>query len=78
MYRQCKASTKKLMAESPWMRKEFLSRLLQEAISDDKEEEATRIKGILCNKLQKKIWATIHRELKQSRAPSPTRIEVQM
>ena len=58
--------------------KEFLSRLLQEAISDNKEEEATRIKGILRNELQKKIWATIHRELNQSCASTPTRIEVPM
>ena len=46
------------------MRKEFLSRLLQEAIGDEKVEEATRIKGILRNEAQKKIWANIHRELK--------------
>ena len=44
--------TKKLMAESPWMRKEFPSKLLQEAISKENVEEATRIKEILCNESQ--------------------------
>ena len=77
-YRQCRASTKKLMAESPWMRKEFLSKLLQEAISKEKVAEATRIKEILRNKSQKKIWATIHRELSQNHTPCPTQIEVPM
>ena len=33
---------------------------------------------ILHNKSQKKIWATIHRELNQTRTPCPTRIEVPM
>ena len=60
MYKECRVSTKKFMAESPWMRKEFLSTLLREAIRDEKVEEATRIKEILHNKAQKKIWASIH------------------
>ena len=60
------------------MRKEFLFKLLQEAISQEKVEEATRIKGILCNESQKKIWATIHHELNQTRSHCPTRIEVPM
>ena len=78
MYQQCRASTKKLMVESPWMHKEFSSKLLQEAISKEKVEEATRIKGILSNKSQKKIWATIQREFNQTYTPCPTRIEVPM
>ena len=55
MYRQCRASTKNLMAESPWICKEFLSKLLQEATREGKVEEETRIKGILRNESQKKI-----------------------
>ena len=41
-------------------------------------EEATRIKEILCNEAQKKIWVSIHRELNQTCNPSPTRVEVPM
>ena len=59
------------MAKLPWMRKEFVSRLLQEAISDDKEEEATRIKGILRNESQKKIWATIAASSSNLEPPAP-------
>ena len=47
MYKECRVSTKKLMAKSPWMRKEFLSSLLREALEDNKVEEATRMKEIL-------------------------------
>ena len=41
-------------------------------------EEVTRIKEILRNKEQKKIWATIHREINQTCNPSQTRVEVPM
>ena len=66
------------MAESPWMRKEFLSILLREVLGDDTLEEATRIKEILRNEAQNKIWAIIHQEINQTHNPSPTRIEVPM
>ena len=32
MNKECRVSTKKLMAKSPWMHKEFLSTLLREAL----------------------------------------------
>ena len=60
MYRECRVSTRKLMAESPWMRKKILSTLPREALGDNKVEEATSIKEILCNEAQKKTWKTIH------------------
>ena len=66
MYMECKISTQKLMAESPWMQKEFLSTLLQEAMEEGKMEESTRIKEISRNEPEKKVWASIHRELNQT------------
>ena len=45
-------------------------------MENEKVEEAKRIKGILRNEAQKKACASIHRELKQTRNPSPTRVEV--
>ena len=53
MYKECRVSTKKLMAKLPCMRKEFLSTLLREDLGDDKEEKAMRIKKILQNEAQK-------------------------
>ena len=55
MYRECKLKTRKLMAESPWMWKEFLPTLLSEAMGEDKVEEATRTKEILRNEAQKRV-----------------------
>ena len=49
MYRECKLRNRKLMAESPWVRKEFLSTLLSNLMGDGKLEEATWIKEILRN-----------------------------
>ena len=39
-YKECKAQTKSLMIESPWMRKQFLSELLCDAMDKDKTKEA--------------------------------------
>ena len=66
------------MTESPLMHKEFLSTLPSEAMGEDKLKEATRIKEILRNEAQKKVWVSIHRELNQTRNPSPTRVKIPM
>ena len=63
IYRECKISTKRLMAESPWMHREILSTLLSGAMGEEKLGEATRIKETLRNESQKKVWASIHMEL---------------
>ena len=76
MYKECKTKTKKLMAESPWMRKEFLTSLLQEAMDEEKTAEATRVKEILRNEAQKKVWSGIKRVVNPPRNPSPTVVEV--
>ena len=39
-------------------------------------EEATRLKEIVRDEAQKKVWASIHRELQQTRNPSQTRVKV--
>ena len=75
LYKRCKVSTKKLMAESPWMRKKFLLSQLQEAMKDERVDEATTLKEILRDEAQKKVWAFIHWELRQTRSPSPTRVK---
>ena len=66
------------MAESPWMRKKIVSTLFSKVMGEEKMEETTRIKEILRNEAQKKVWASIHRELNQTWNPSPTRVGVPM
>ena len=46
-YSRCKEYTRSLMANSPWMRKQFLSEKLTEAVEQNKTEEALRLKNIL-------------------------------
>ena len=46
-YNECKAHTKSLMIESPWMRKKFLMDMLSGAIDKDKTKEAKRIREII-------------------------------
>ena len=60
------------------MRKEFLSTLLREAMKDGKMEESTRINEIQQNEAQTKVWASIHRELNETRNTSLTKVEVPM
>ena len=64
------------MAESPWMRKEFLTTLLRDAMDEEKMEEATRVKEILQNEAQKKVWSGIKRVVNPPQNPSPTKVEV--
>ena len=76
MYKDCKEQTKTLIAEPPWMREQFLTTQLQDAMKNKKDEEAIKIKEILRNEVQKKTWAAIHRELNQKQNASVNRIEV--
>ena len=43
-----------MMADSPWMRKTFLSSKLREAIEVDKKEQVTALKQVLRSKAERK------------------------
>jgi hypothetical protein len=65
-YAACKERTKLYMADSPWMRKKFLTDKLMEAIESDRVEEAKIVKDLLRNEAQKKTWGGIHRTMGKS------------
>ena len=46
-YKTCKDHMKDVMLKTPWLRKQFLSEKLQEALKEERLEEARRIKDIL-------------------------------
>ena len=48
------------MADSPWMRKTFLSKNLADAIQNEQSDEAKRIKEVLRNEAERKEWQGIH------------------
>ena len=55
-YKSCREHAKKMMADSPWMRKTFLSSKLREAIEADKKEQVTVLKQVLRSKAERKEW----------------------
>ena len=75
MYDECKKKCKKLLAESPWMRKQFLSQRLQMAIEEGKQQEANEIKSIIRGEHQRMTWRGINQGLGKKRTPAPTMVE---
>ena len=54
MHYECKRKCKKLLAESPWLRKMFLSQKLQSALDEGKDQEANEIKAIIRGENQRR------------------------
>ena len=75
-YKECKEYTKSLMASSSWMRKQFMSAKLAEAVEQNKTEEAQRIKEVLKTEAHRKEWMGIHRVTDSERAGAITHVDV--
>ena len=75
-YRECKERTKELMASSSWMRKQFMSAKLAEAVEQNKTEYAKRIKEVLKSEAHMKEWMGIHRVTDLERAGAISHIDV--
>jgi len=78
LYREAKERTKDLMAESPYLRKQFLHGQLNSAIDKEQDQEAKkRIQYVLRGEAQRKTWQGIHRATKPRGLLSVTRVEAQ-
>ena len=77
MYYECKRQCKKLLAESPWLRKMFLSQKLQSALDEGKDQEANEIKAIIRGENQRRTWRAIDQGLGKVRSPAPTMVETE-
>lgn len=75
-YKDARTQLQSLLAESPLLRKEYLTSKLQQAIESKNEENASRLQEMLRNEAQKKAWRHIHRVTKPTRNASATRVEV--
>ena len=75
-YKECKDRTKRLLAESPWMRRTYMSEKLQAAIAAEREEEVTRLRAMLRAEAQAKAWRSIKSVTESSAFNSVTRVEV--
>ena len=69
-YKSYKEQTRRLMAQSPRMRKRFLLEKLTELINRKKTEEAKKIKDVLNSKARRKQWQGVQ----QVTTPQKTRM----
>ena len=76
MYKRTKEQTRHLLADAPYLRKHFLHEKLNDAIANEREAEATRVKAILKGEAQRKCWQGIKRVTKAREVMSVTRVEV--
>ena len=77
-YGACRTQTKSLLAESPWLRKQFLSSKLDDAMRQHNDVEAKRVKQTLKSEQQRKTWGAIQRVTKPERAGAITHVDVKM
>ena len=59
MYKMEKQRTKRMLADSAWMKTEYPNAKLQVVIDAEKDEDATRLEILIKNERQQKIWRGI-------------------
>ena len=74
-YGYCREQTKHLLAEAPWLRKQFLSRKLEDAMLKHNEEEAKRTKEMMRREKQSRTWRSIQKVTKPNNAGAVTFVD---
>ena len=64
-----------MLAESPWLCRQFLATQLQAAVEDDNIKKANDVKAIMRAECQRKGWNAIKKGLGQNCTPAPTMVE---
>ena len=75
-YKDCKEHARKMMADSPWMRRTFLSTKLREAIDKKDKENETAIKQVLRSEAEKREWNGINATTKPNKTGIITHVDV--
>ena len=75
LYKECREQTKRMVAKSPRIQKQYLNIKLQDALHSEKKEDTLHISEILWNEAQKKTWAVIPREIKQRKNASVMKVD---
>ena len=65
-----------MMADSPWMRRTFLSTKLKEAINKNDKENKTAIKQVLSSEAEKREWNGINATTKPNKTGIITHVDV--
>ena len=63
MYVDCKKKCAEMLADSPWLRKQFLAVKLHEAEENGREDKANKIQAIMRRENQRRNWRSIDREM---------------
>ena len=75
MYSNCKKKCAEMLADLPWLRKQFLSARLHDALENGREEESNTIQATMRGENQRRNWRSIDREMGKTRTPAPTMVE---
>ena len=76
MAQDCKKKSKYFLAESPWLRWQFLAAQLQALVEDNNIRKANDVKAIIRAESQQKGWNAIKKGMGQNRTPAPTMTEM--
>ena len=75
MMGECKTRCRALLAESPWLRRQFLATRLQEAVDNSDIKRINEVKAIIRGESQRRSWNSIKKGMGQKRTPAPTTVE---
>ena len=64
-----------MLADSPWLWKQFLLAKLHDPLENGREEEANKIQAIMRGENQRRNWRKINKEMGKTRTPAPTMVE---
>ena len=64
-----------MLADSPWLWKQFLWVRLHDVLENGREEEANKIQAVVRGENQRRKWRTIDREMSKTRTPASTMVE---
>ena len=76
MYKLEKERTRRILADSAWMRTEYLNAKLRDAINAEKDEDVKRLEMLIRNGQQRKTWRGIQFVTKENRAGGVTKVVI--
>ena len=76
MYKLEKERTRRILADSAWMRTEYLNAKLKDAINAEKDEDVKRLETLIRNERQRKTWRGIQFVTKKNRAGGVTKVVI--
>ena len=76
MYKLEKERTRRILADSAWMRTEYLNAKLKDAINAEKDDDVKRPETLIQNERQQKTWRGIQYVTKKNRVGGVTKVVI--